>query len=194
MPLSSDFVDFYRDWLQKAESYSGSESRECFDKFFTLYVLFNRLYAEATFRLARRGELTLDDRGRFPDAKAAQEYLLQYLGAGEVVRELTDDMTTKEALAEIQEHLRSGRFAFKLDMVTGRSQPDHDRELLRDLESTNRNTQGKAILEAVYAIRCNMFHGHKGYEPIQLTLLQPMIAILRKLIDVTYNKLEGANS
>ena len=42
-------------------------------------MAFNRLYAEATYRLARRGQVKL--RERFPDSQAAQDYVVQFCGA-----------------------------------------------------------------------------------------------------------------
>jgi hypothetical protein len=61
MALSPELATFCRNWLTKAEAYSSEEIGGAFDQFFRLYVAFNRLYAEATFRLARRGQVRLRD-------------------------------------------------------------------------------------------------------------------------------------
>jgi hypothetical protein len=66
MSLSAEVITFVQNWRAKAETYADDEIRGAFDRFFTLYVTFNRLYAEATFRLARRGQLKLKQ--RFPDS------------------------------------------------------------------------------------------------------------------------------
>ena len=42
----------------------------------------------------------------------------------------------------------------------------------------------------LYAIGCNMFHGHKGFEPIQLELLKPAILLLKSTINVLYRALD----
>ena len=158
------------------------DSHGCFDKFFTLYVVFNRLYAEATFRLARRGSVTLKD--RFPDAQAAQDYVLQYCGAVKLIEAWQNDQLTACALAEIVVHIRKGQFALKLNMVTGTQQPEADRRLLNAMQSQDRNRRAKAYLEALYSIRCNMFHGHKGFAPIQVELLRPALVLLETTIGV----------
>jgi hypothetical protein len=166
MALSPELQDFCQKWRTKAETYSSEEIGGAFDRFFTLYVAFNRLYAEATFRLARRGQARL--KNRFPDSNAAQEYVLQFCGAETLTRAWEDDPNTMAARCQIADHLRQGRFSLKLDMMTGAKRPNADRELLGAMESRSRNRRAQAVLEALYAIRCNMFHGHKGFEPIQL--------------------------
>lgn len=191
MALSSECNTFYESWLTKANDYSIDSLTEAFDRFFTLYVVFNRLYAEAAFRLARRGLINFDSRDRFPDSKASQEYLLQYLGASALIDALEGHEPTRSALESMRHLLRQGHFAFKLDIVTGVAQPDCDRELLSNLESRNRSRRAKAVLEMLYAIRCNMFHGHKGFEPLQLEVLRPTTVLLEKTIRVVYEKLRN---
>ncbi len=167
MTVSPELAMFCRNWRVKAQAYPVEEVAGAFDQFFTLYVAFNRLYAEATFRLARRGQLALTLRDRFPDSKAAQEYVLQFCGARALTRSWEGNPDIVEALRQIAEHLRQGTFALKLDMMTGERMPEADRELLAALESRGKGRRAKAALEVLYAIRCNMFHGHKGFEPIQ---------------------------
>ena len=189
MALSPELAMFCVNWRAKADAYSREEIGGAFDRFFTLYVVFNRLYAEATFRLARRGQVKLRD--RFPDSKGAQEYVLQFCGAEALTRAWDGDPNTMTALHQISEHLREGRFALKLDMMTGERKPDADSELLGALESRSRNRRAHAVLEALYAIRCNMFHGHKGFDPIQLELLKPAVLLLESTIDVLVGILEA---
>lgn len=182
MALSPELATFCQKWRTKAQGYRAEDIAGAFDRFFTFYVVFNRLYAEVTFRLARRGQVRLRD--RFPDWNAAQEYVLQFCGAETLTRGWESDPNTVAALHQISDHLREGRFALKLDMVTGDRKPEMDAELLAALESRSRNRRAKAVLEALYAIRCNMFHGHKGFEPVQLALLQPALLLLENTINV----------
>ena len=69
--LSLEFQEFFQKWIEKADQYGTAEIRELFDKFFTLYVLYNRIYAEATFEHARNGGIDLTHQRFFPDSKAA---------------------------------------------------------------------------------------------------------------------------
>ncbi|MDO8577805.1 MAG: hypothetical protein Q7R50_01335 [Dehalococcoidales bacterium] len=46
-----------------------------------------------------------------------------------------------------------------------------------------------AILDTIYSIRCNLFHGHKGYDAIQIQLLVPVTVLLEKVVTALYEKL-----
>jgi hypothetical protein len=187
MALSFELESFVENWRAKAHAYPDSDIRGAFDRFFTLYVAFNRLYAEATFRLGRRGQVKLRD--RFPDSQAAQEYVVQYCGALTLIQSWEQEADTTASIQQIAEHLRERRFALKLDIVTGERNRDADLELLAGLESRSKNHRAQSVLEALYAIRCNMFHGHKDFEPIQLQLLRPAIVILESTINVLHRSL-----
>jgi len=189
MALSVELATFCDNWRTKAEAYSSEDIGGAFDRFFTLYVAFNRLYAEATFRLARRGHVKLRD--RFPDSKAAQEYVIQFCGAEALTHAWDGDPNAANALHQIADHLRQGRFALKLDMVSGAMRPEADRKLLASLESASRNRRAHAVLETLYSIRCNMFHGHKEFEPIQIDLLKPAILLLENTTDTLRRALDA---
>lgn len=191
MAVSAELDRFCRRWLAKAKTYPTDDVAGAFDQFFTLYVAFNRLYAEATFRLARRKQCTLEDGRPFPDSKAAREYVVQYCRAKTLTRSWEDNEDTRVALGQIADHLRHRRFALKLHMLTGEPNPEADVKLLADLESRGSNVHAKAGLEVLYAIRCNMFHGHKGFEPIQIELLRPAISLLESTIEVLYRALQA---
>jgi hypothetical protein len=190
MALSPEFKEFYSSWMKKAQPHGHPDLRQSFDRFFTLYVVFNRLYAEATFRLWRKEQVQLASRNRFPDSEAAQEYVVQYVGAAHLLQALNNDPNTRIALESIRAYVCDGTFSFKLNMMTGEAQPDEDRRLCQHLTSADRNKQAVAILEILYAIRCNMFHGHKGFESIQARLLNPVTIVLEELIKVVYVKLD----
>jgi hypothetical protein len=77
--------------------------------------------------------------------------------------------------------------------LTGNSIPQKDQELLSKLDSNNCNDQISGILEFIYQIRCNMFHGRKGYEPVQELLLEPVLYFLHKIVLALFNKLQNEN-
>ena len=65
MALSPQLRNFCDSWRGKAAAYSLDDLGDAFDRFFTSYVVFNRLYVEATHRLARRGAVRLERSLRF---------------------------------------------------------------------------------------------------------------------------------
>lgn len=188
MALSPELRTFCDSWRTRAASYSTEEIAGAFDRFFTSYVAFNRLYAEATHRLARRGHVRL--RERFPDSQAAQDYVVQYCTAETLTRAWEGSAIAAAALRDIADHLRARRFALRLDPVTDDPRPAKDQELLTGLESRSRGRRAKAVLEVLYAIRCNMFHGQKDFHVGQLALLRPAILVLESTIDVLYQALD----
>lgn len=189
MSFTPEFSEFYSRWSTKARCYQDG-LQQCFDKFFTLYVLFNRLYTEATFRLGTRGHIKMSDRQTFPDAKAAQEYVVKYVGARSLLEKLGSSPECQEALEQIRERVCEGSFSFKLGALTGDPQPDLDRDLCKRLTGASSNAKARAVLETLYALRCNMFHGRKGYHPDQLEILRPANVILARVNEVLYEALE----
>src|ERR1700731_2491427 len=112
MALSPELRDFCDSWHAKAAAYSTENINGAFDRFFTSYVAFNRLYAESTYRLARRGHVKL--RERFPDSQAAQDYVVQFCTATTLTRAWENSANAAAALHEIADHLREERFALRL--------------------------------------------------------------------------------
>jgi len=188
MLLSPQLRNFCDSWRRKAAAYALGDLGDAFDRFFTSYVVFNRLYVEATHRLARRDAVRLGY--AFPDSRAARDYVTQYCSAAVLTRSWEGNAATAEAIHQIAAYLREHRFALKLDPVTGQRRPDEDRALVAGLESRGKGQRAKGVLEALYAIRCNMFHGQKGFEVAQLALLRPAIVLLESTVEILYGALE----
>lgn len=191
--LSWEFQQFYPAWLAKADQYRTDDLKQLFDKFFTLYVLYNRVYAEATFQMSRDGRIPQPKNDRFPDAKAATDYIIQFLGAKFLNSALDADEPCNLALLRICELIEQERFHILLDIVTGIPRRDDDVALAQSLRSRNTSRRAKAIVRTVYAIRCNLFHGHKEFAGVQSQLLLPVTTVLRKIIELVFTKLESSH-
>lgn len=178
--LSSELERFIDNWLFKAEQYSNTSVEECYDKFFTLFVVFNRLYAEATFELARRGEAEINQNRSLPDKDGATKYTLKMIGVSNF--QALYDTHLSISVNEIAQLIAEERFYILLSKPNGNPQPNRDRQLLMELQSSGKK-RSLAILKLIYAIRCNLFHGHKGFEPVQVELLRPTITILAAVIN-----------
>ena len=189
MPVTQEFHQFYDRWIVKANLYTTDTLEDCFDKFFTLFVTYNRLYVSATYLLGQRDPRMAKKWTSFPDGKAATDYVLQYIGSGQFTETLDDDQNVVAAIEQIKGLIQQERFYIKLNMVTGERQRNKDLELLKALNSRSRNTRGKAILQVLYNLRCNMFHAHKALNPIQMELLCPAIVILQEVIRILHDKM-----
>ena len=144
--------------------------------------------------LARKGTLNLARRTSFPDADAARTYVVKYLGSKYYLEKLEKVQGAIPALETLKGLIRDQRFYIKLDMVTGDRQPHKDEELLKKLESRGANQKAEAILDLLYSVRCNMFHGHKGFEGVQVDLLKPLCVVLKATNEILYEKLNTDNS
>jgi len=195
MALEAEFEEFYTSWSQKISEYKGHSARMYFDKFLTQFVLFNRLYVEATFRLSRneRNRIQLDNREQFPDAKAAKIYVADYLGSRNLLDEIQRDEECITAFYELELILQNNIFFVKLHPVTGERQPNEDEILLEKLRSNSRATKAYALLEFIYCVRCNLMHGQKGFSEHQITLLSPLNILLNKICSLVYDKLSSVD-
>lgn len=189
MALHPHVQDFYREWLDKADSYEQENLSNYFNKAFSLFTLYNKLYAEATFTLARNNEITLNERRGFPDRKGATEYAPQFIGHERLLDTLENDEKCSQAIDQLIELIDNERFCIKLSMLYGERQPEKDRDLSQRMRSTSKPRKIEAILDLIYSVRCNMFHGNKQFDQIQVELLMPVTIILRMVIVELYRKL-----
>jgi hypothetical protein len=189
--ISQELHDFCERWFKKARGYQGQSIQDCFDKFFTLFIVYNRLYAELTLSWARAGMIEL--RGRnpsIPDAKAAKEYVHRYLGTNHIWSNLQNDVC-QQAISKIRKLLENRVFVIKLGRLWGEPRREEDLKLLEDLRSENQDRKVRALLDIIYSVRCNTFHGHKGFDIVQTEILVPVAILLDKLAVLLYEKLSG---
>ena len=190
--LNQEFREFVHIWREKAARH-GHNLRGEFDRFFTLFVIYNRLYAEATFELARRpgSGVTLGANNAFPDGRAARVYVGQYLGNEHLIEVMEGDAVCADAIQNIITFLDQGRFFIKLHRVYGTRQEAEDQRLLSKFRSQSKNQRAEAVLDFVYSVRCNLFHGHKSFKAIQLKVIRPANALLLALIKMLFERLNG---
>jgi hypothetical protein len=199
--LSQQTKEFYDRWLNKANSYNAKLTpslEDYFDKFFTLYVIYNRLYAEVAKVLEEEGKISsLKNKTTFPDRQAATNYVCQYVKASSFIQTIESDEDCCNALSEIIKLLEDNRFYVNLDKITGYPKKELDLDFISVLKEEHKKDKQKkalAILQLIYAVRCNMFHGSKQFISEQSYLIKPIITLLQKVIDILYRKLSGQNS
>lgn len=178
--LSSELEQFVDGWLERANNYSDDCVEDCYNKFFTLFVIFNRLYAEATFELNRRGKIILKPNGLLNDRKGATEYTLELITIDDFERLYAERLAINVNV--IADLIESELFFIKLSNPDGNRQPEKDRILLADLRSSDEK-RALAVLDLIYTVRCNLFHGHKAFQPVQAELLRPVTALLVEVIN-----------
>ena len=189
--INQEIRNFCKNWIEKANTYDSDNLQDAFNKFFTLFVVYNRLYVEATFRMSNNGEINIQNRNSFPDPQAAKNYVFQYLNSSNINEALNADENCVNAMERLKDIIRNHEFNIKLNMVTGIPEREKDLELLSNMESNDTNKRIKAIADFIYSIRCNVFHAQKGYEQNQINVLDPDNTILIKLVDLLFVKLKN---
>ncbi len=189
--LNQEISKFCTEWLNKSHEIDDTKLSGLFDKFFTLYVVYNRLYVETTFRMANNGQINLNNRNTFPDDKAAKVYVIQYLTGNKINEEFQADQECVTAIESLKIIIQENKLNIKLHQITGIPDRGKDLELLEKLESNKIDTKIRGITEYIYSIRCNIFHAQKGYHNQQKIVLRPINILLEKLIKILFEKLKN---
>ncbi len=177
-------------WISKANAYRSDNLEDLFDRFFTLFVAYNRLYSASAelYRTTLDSRQEIIFRGDRREATTVMARLIQQSRFADVVRRnpvIANSCTTiSELLLNRQFFLHSARST---------REPDHARDA-RVAEGLQRHSI-LAVLECLYQIRCNIFHGEKEFAPRQARLLVPAIALLEVIVQLGRNVLrEVANA
>ncbi len=163
--------DFIERWNQKAEQYSATGSHRdlyaVFDEFITRFIIFNALY-----------KLCAEKYGITGDKKSATEAIAQLLES-DIETVTTSSNAWIQKLASLVTHYR-----LKSEAT--------DKQLKRDLRSTDPGKRLMALLSCIYYTRCNLFHGEKEFADQQRKLLEPEIECLKILNQRIYERLRDA--
>ncbi len=93
MTLGQELNDLCERWRDKARSYDTGQIEGLYDKFISLYIIYNALYVETAVYLRRKDRKEDKDgykleNGSFPDKAAATKYVLDLLKSGELMKAL----------------------------------------------------------------------------------------------------------
>ena len=187
--LSDEFTSFCLAWFRKSKRYSLKSIPGCFDRFFTLFVVYNKLYSHSAIELAKNGQIPFHAHSYPPDRLSATEHVLRVLPSDEMIRSIHMNPHTAYALEQLKEILLAGEFNIILSGPDGSPNPLKDRELCDQLQSQAPDDIALGILNTLYHIRCNLFHGHKGFAAAQLRILAPVTRLLESVSTQLYERL-----
>ena len=143
---------------------------DCFDRFFTAFVLYNFLY----------NRICDEDNCNYPykrDPERATKAVEKFLTASSIM----ESTVIAENAAAIKSLLESQTFYIRDNIW--------DRERVLALNTADPALWAIGLLEIVYKIRCNTFHGHKSFEDRQKRILVPCIKIIEELNDMLINNM-----
>lgn len=179
--------EFCEAWIAKANEADPTHIGGIFDRFFALWIVYNRLYEEVARILAReRHPLArrFMPRRHLPyapplDRVAATQGVMVFCGRQALHDALIGNADCQQALDATMWAIESGVFFLHEDYETG--EPDHERD--RQFVERARNGDLRSLLSLLYQARCNLFHGQKAYSEAQRPLLEGMIEVLVVIID-----------
>ena len=154
--------------LEKSKKYNSDNVEEVMDKFFSLYVAYNAMYSKFS-----QGDNN-DDRA------CATTRMADYL-KNENITILNDcESTIKKMLKPVEDGIfyiygNHSSLDYKKDSV-----------IIQKIHEDINNY--RAILNFIYGIRNNMFHGTKQIIAEQVQLINPANIILEKLLDALIQK------
>jgi hypothetical protein len=202
---------FVRRWTERADKANGSGIDPVFDRFIYTYIAFNSLYNAASYVHARKYDAlqqhdftqggiqhvdpkTLDQSDK-KSKKENKNYNSDKFRATVIVVEVCNEKLAsffdshRNDINQICDCFRSGLLVTKLDKENGQTIPSIDTDK-KTIDEIQLNESIEDLLELIYSVRCNLFHGSKASNEnkLQETLLKSSTAILRSLIDILLEK------
>jgi hypothetical protein len=187
MMLTSAFTEFVQRWLSRADEIQLASLSNYFDKFFTLFVAYNRLYDEAAF--IQKNQCRLEQKDNCGGDKKAATCCVAKLIGTRIIAAIDDSPEFAKAICDMKAILEKGEYAFVNDHRTGQVRRDKDMDLLHEIQCADPDKKAMAILNLIYSIRCNAFHGQCGFEEGQKAILGPAIVLLEKITEVLFEKI-----
>lgn len=182
--MTQETRDYIDTWTNKISSYKGDDLGTLFDKYTSLYILYNRLYNESYRQMQINNQLT---KQRYSDFEKATKLVIEYNEAIKINARLKNKNNLID-ISAIADLLRND--VFNINLADGVSQKDHDITLLGNLENEEPAIKAQAALSTIYNVRCNMQHGEKHFEEHQRMLLNPLINILETVVELQIENIE----
>lgn len=181
--MNQDTSDFIQTWNTKISAIDGDELGALFDRYTSLYTLYNRLYNESFKQLKNSNSLA---KPRYSDFEKATSLVVQFNSADEIITKFSDNnnLADIDAIADLIKN-----DIFHINLAEGVSQKDNDLQLLSNMTNADNNIKAQAVLSTIYNVRNNMQHGEKHFIEHQRLVLEPLISLLQTVINLQIEKL-----
>lgn len=167
-------------WIEKASAYSTDSLDDLFDRYFTLFVAYNRIYS-ASAELYRSRINESQARMLQGDRREATAIMERFILPSRFSRLAAERSEISDACERISNLLNERRFFLHTNRQT--KEPDWGRD--QRLSTGLHNLNLMATLECLYQIRCNIFHGEKEFSHRQAELLIPAITLLESVVQLS---------
>lgn len=180
-PETKEFIDNWELKLSQIKN-DNDELKELYDKFTTLLTIYNRYYNEAFHQFKEDKKLT---KSRYSDFEKATTVVLEFLGADSLTSRFNENQKEIDDLCMLIENQ-----IFHINLVDGEPSEETDRQLLENLKSNSPEVKCKAVLSAIYNVRCNIVHGYKDFQEYQRLIVEPLVKLLESVIELLKKKFE----
>lgn len=171
---------FCERWIEKADAYRSNHLEDIFDRFFTLFVAYNRFYSAAA-ELHRAAIEPRQAQYLQGDRREATTVMAHLISQSRFVAAMKENPTLSAACQAISSLLQERRFFLHSDRGTREPDFARDAKLVAGLSKCSL----LSVLECLYQIRCNIFHGEKEFAPRQAELLAPAITLLEAIVPMS---------
>jgi len=178
---------FCERWIDKADAYRSNDLEDLFDRFFTLFVAYNRYYSAAA-DLHRATINPRQARLLQGDRREATNVMTRLIRQSRFTDAMDGNTAIATACQDISKLLQERRFF--LHSVRGTKEPDRVRDA-KLADGLHKHCLF-SVLECLYQIRCNIFHGEKEFAPRQAELLAPAITLLEAVVSLSRVALHDA--
>jgi hypothetical protein len=186
--LEEVFDQFFESWWKKkCLNYDGNQLSDYYDLFFSRFVTFNALY-DSLIKLCEKLGMLEPKRNKKSEVISRGEkekaLILIKILPQEVLRELLKEPSVLNRRESLIQLLEARMFLIsdkEEDVIKSK-----DILILNHLKSKKNNTRFLGLLETIYHVRCNMFHGSKGFKESQKRLLEPLNSILFQIVEYSY--------
>lgn len=178
-PETKEFIDNWDLKLSQIKN-ENDQLKELYDKFTTLFTIYNRYYNEAFYQFQMDKKLT---KSRYSDFEKATTIVLEFLSADSLINSFNENQKEIDDLCMLIENQ-----IFHINLVDGEPSEETDKQLLENLKSVSPVVKGKAVLSAIYNVRCNIVHGYKDFQEYQRLIVEPLIKLLETVIELLKKK------
>lgn len=182
--MSEDTKEFIVNWEFKLSQIQGETLNDVYDRFTSLYTIYNRLYNEAFRILKEKKRLT---KNNYSDFDKATIIVVEFISSKAIIESIKNNNNLEEidAVCKLIENK-----VFYINLNNGQPSEEIDEQLLNNLKSKDVDIKAKAITSLIYKIRCNMVHGYKDFQEYQRLIVEPVSILLKDIIEAFKTELK----
>ncbi len=175
------FTEFHERWNEKCKGLYKYETFDFYDLSFL--DLYNALYNVIVRTKERIDKITMEKGDRKKAINCMVMELSEELSVLENFFIQPEIITNVERIVEMLEQEEFG-VSFK----DGEHSSENDKKISANLKSANLKKRIEGVLTFLYEVRCNLFHGDKGYENQQIQVLETLNVLLEKIVEILFNR------